>query len=225
MSSKRPVVSARGAKFGKVLMGLGGFQVDFHCPNCKRELTSKDDAIAIGDECPFCKAVFDFDGEITNAYAAFANEKKSREESRLAAEAEKQKRRQTKEEEQARRSQEERRRRDEEWAETEKRLNAARRSQQESNDNEARNIDGAYGFLNAILIMAGLGVLVTLAAAFIFLGNSNSLNSNEEIGRSLFILGVTSAVSLTLVFVLFRTLKAIHSVLVMILDRLESSSD
>jgi len=222
MPSKRPVVSARGAKFGKVLMGLGGFQVDFHCPNCKRELTSKNDAIAIGDECPFCKAVFDFDSEITNAYAAFTNEKKSREESRLAAEAEKQKRRQTKEEEQARQSQEEQRRRDEEWAETEKRLNAARGSQQES---EARNIDGAYGCLNAILITAGLGVLGTLAAALIFVGNSNSSNNNEEIGRSLFILGVTSAVSLTLVFVLFRTLKAIHSVLVMILDRLESSSD
>jgi len=218
MPNEKPLISAARSKFGKTL--LGGFQVVYLCPGCNQELTSKDDAILADDTCPSCKTTFGFDPTITQAFTSFITEKRDRDAKRLAAEAEKETRRREKQAADAKAFSQ---------AEAE---NEKKRTEQKEKDalaeerariQDARDIRGAYGCLNVILIVGVITVLLSALSSLVAFERSNT--DGGQLAFSLFGFSISLALSLTLVYVFFSTLKAIHGVLVLILDRLESSSD
>ena len=83
-------------------------------------------------------------------------------------------------------------------------------------ERDARSVDGAYAFVAAVLVFGGVvTTLVLMLAAF---GEGYGIGTDAAAG--LLIAGASAAVSLTLVYAFFRILRAIHAVLVQILDRL-----
>ena len=223
MDNETVVVRASRANFGKTL--LGGFQVTYRCPRCKQELITKNDAIAAGDTCPHCQASFAFDDKIKEAFAALVAEKQSRE-------AEKERIREAKKIEQARLAAEkaqivaaaaEQAARDREANRLleEQREQKARREHRRAHYDNATNLSDAHGCVGAMLVLGGLAVALMLLASFAVLSTGGY--SNE--GTTLLITAASVGVSLSIVYVFFRILGAIHAVLVMILDRLNSSSD
>ncbi len=227
MSAEKPIVKADGATFGKTL--LGDFRVDYSCPRCNGLLASNTEAIASGDNCPTCGSSFSFDDEIKKAVSDFLLEKKEREEKRAAEKVEKQRLRQRQREEEARATVAAQlasyQRREADRAEQWQRLHQEQGRRDHNSAQEARSLDGPYGCLTAALVMGGFGVGILLLASFAVFSNSNSLNGYEQVGFTLFVSAVSLAFSLTIVYVLFRFLKAIHSLLVLIADRLSESSD
>ena len=86
----------------------------------------------------------------------------------------------------------------------------------EKHERDARSVDGAYAFVAAVLVFGGVvTTLVLMLAAF---GEGYGIGTDAAAG--LLIAGASAAVSLTLVYAFFRILRAIHAVLVQILDRL-----
>lgn len=217
MGHETPVVKASSAKFGKTL--LGGFRVDYKCPRCKQDLTTKDDAAVKGDQCPHCSTSFAFDEEIQRAYSVFFSEKQSIEQKRQAQQAAADAAREEKQREKARLEAEAAERRRSEAAAERARWAQSQQDEFEKAKQSARDISAASGCFTVILVLGIAGVAVTMLAAFAAFANSNA-----EVGGSLFVVGVAGVVSLALTYVLFRILEAIHAVLVMILDRLNSSS-
>ena len=86
----------------------------------------------------------------------------------------------------------------------------------EKHERDARSVDGAYAFVAAVLVFGGVvTTLVLMLAAF---GEGYGIGTDAAAG--LLIAGASAAVSLTLVYAFFRILRAIHAVLMQILDRL-----
>ena len=227
MENEKSVVRASRAKFGKTL--LGGFQVAYRCPRCKQELITNNNAIAAGDTCPHCQASLTFDDQIKEAFTALLAEKQSREavkerikeakksaqahwaaeEARLAAEA----------------AEQEARDRKAQGLKEAEREQTARREQQKAQHDNALNLNDAHAFLSAILTLGSMGIAFLLIGAFTLFTTASSLNDNATKAGALLITAVSAFVTLSMVYVFFRILGAIHTVLVMILDRLNSSSD
>jgi uncharacterized Zn finger protein (UPF0148 family) len=226
MASDKLVVPASRAKFGKTL--LGGFQVVYPCPRCGQELTTKNEAVATGDNCPICQATFVFDEPIREAFVALVREKKEREQRKLAAETEKEKLREARKQEQVRAAAEAadkfRLQREMQRSLEDQHARQSSRSRKQIIERDALNIEEARGCLMVIFGLAGAATAVLLFGAFALFANSQRYD-DKSAATTLLVVGISAAVSLTLVYVFFRILGAIHGVLVMILERLESSSD
>lgn len=221
MEREELVVPASGAKFGKTL--LGGFRVAYPCPRCKRELQTENDAVAGSDKCPHCGASFVFDERIKGAFLALAAEKRARKASKQAevdavrlAQAEKaQKNLEAEIQEGFRLVQESNDRTAHESENNVREYREIARQAKQAHVENAKNVNGAYAFLTAVLIAGGIGTAIGLLRAAIAVQQADSF-----LARSLLIASVSAAVSLMLVYVFFRILTAIHAVLVMILERL-----
>jgi hypothetical protein len=76
MADKKLVVRAVDAKcqmrsVGGLLFTKSAFVVTYPCPKCKSSLNSKGEMVDVGDSCPHCRAAYDFDAEIKQAYSDF----------------------------------------------------------------------------------------------------------------------------------------------------------
>jgi DNA-directed RNA polymerase subunit M/transcription elongation factor TFIIS len=220
MGNTTLIVSSKRATIRRTL--LGGLQVAYPCPRCRDQLITKND-VSLGDKCPRCATAFDFDDEIKKTFSAFVAEKQSRDAQLAAQKVEQQRLLEAEKEERAREAvaaeAEYRLLQKIERAEAVRIERDAEQQAKRAFESAARSIDEPYQMLAAILAMAWIATAIVSLAAFVSFANSNA-----EAGGTLLIVGVSSAVTLTLVYVFFRTLRAIHTVLVMILDRLESSS-
>ena len=87
----------------------------------------------------------------------------------------------------------------------------------EKHEKNARSVEGAYAFVGAVLFSGGVVTTLVLMSA-VWLGEGYGIGTDAAAG--LLIAGACAAVSLTLVYAFFRILRAIHAVLVQILDRL-----
>lgn len=215
---------ASRAKFGKTL--LGGFQVIYRCPHCKQELTTKNDAVMKGDSCPHCNVDFVFDVQIQGAFADLVAKKASREESKQAEQAEKERIRDARRQEEARLAaeSEEQHQREIEQARARRAEQVAGRPKQQLHGIDARDISEPYGCLKFIFIVAVAAIALVLFGAFVVL-NSNYAKPDEKSAAFVSIISVVSAaLSVAVVYLLFRVLWAIHALLVQILDRLDSRS-
>lgn len=227
MENQKIVVPASVAKFGKTL--LGGFNVDYPCPRCRQPLTTKNEAVLSGDHCPHCKTSFVFDAPIRQAVSQFLAEKQIAEQKKQVQEAEKQAAREAareaKRQAAARQEAEAAEQRALEGARELEQEQESRRSQEAMRRVRARDVGDAVGCLNVILFVGGAAVAFSLLASVLLLVNANALNNGGAIGSNLFVVSVAGAVSLALTYVLFRILGAIHTTLVLILDRLDLESD
>ena len=226
MDNEKLVVKAKQAKLGRTL--LGGVQVVYPCPRCRDELITKND-VSLGDTCPRCKTSFEFEDEIKGVFAKFEAQKKQQAEAQAAAQAEKEKIRQAKQEERARlaaqQDAEAQERGRETYAAEAARQRDAAQARKQDEEKAARDVSAPYGCLVALLVLGWLASGGMVFVALLFAGNSSPSAREQAIVETLLILGVSSAVSLAVIYVFFRLLRAIHAMLVAILDQLNSSSD
>lgn len=216
MANDTFVVRPSIAKYGKTL--LGGFHVDYSCPRCRHALTTTDDAVVQGDYCPHCKLRIEFDEHIKKAAEPILVAKQARDQRRQAERAEKERAKEEAKKEKARLEREAAK----QFAQENEQYRSAitqqeqaeRRSRERATRANARDISDATALLAVVLSLGGFGAVISLMMGF-------ALSS----GGDLFVVGLAVAVSLAVTYGVVRILTAIHTVLVMILERLDSSSD
>jgi uncharacterized Zn finger protein (UPF0148 family) len=215
MTANRAIVSASQAKFGKTL--LGAFEVAYRCPKCKAELKSKGLPIVDGDSCPNCQSAFEFDLPIKEAFASFQQTIADRAEEKRLAKLQK---------EQAATAQKERWWQQEHAAQAERQASEAAQKRQVTNMKKiesVKDIDTPYAYLMLILGFCGFGIfLMFLFSIRFWFNNDNWDDANAWPGV---LATVASAASLLIVLIFFQMLKAIHALLVKILNQLRMQAD
>jgi hypothetical protein len=226
MDNEKLVVKAKRAKLGKTL--LGGLQVVYPCPRCKDELTTKND-VSLGDTCPSCKASFEFESEIKDVFAKFEAQKKQQAEAQAAAQAEKERIRQAQQAQQAKAKAEawaeEQWKRNVERGEAAERERKARLAESRSQGDAARQMQGAYGCVTAIIGFSALCAVLVILGSMMLLFSPTSPPGIQDTAIFYLIYGGSCLASLIVLDIFFRFLKALHGLLVAILDRLDSSSE
>ncbi|MEI8318687.1 MAG: hypothetical protein WCH79_12145 [Planctomycetia bacterium] len=192
---------------------LGAYQADYPCPRCKAPLTSQGETLMGTDSCPNCKTTVAFAPDVQTAYWLHKEEgeRKGADKQQAAAQ-----RRQLAEEkarstdaDRARQIEEERAFVQRSMAER-KVIDRGRKQRISARRSSLGGVDLGIGIVNAISF---LGSLILVVAGI--------MSDDRLVGNVLVFAGVSSLMSLLLVYGLFRCLFAIHQLLADISAKLD----
>lgn len=210
-SKQRVVEMVKASKNWK-----GAYQADYNCPKCRAPLVSLDDTLLATETCPNCNAAFIFGPGVQAGYRIHEAtvEEKAAEKRRQAGE------RKRIEDEKARAAEVARLQQAEEDREYDQRKTAEQKQYQleRSRKIAARrtNLKGVENGIGGLVALSFIGSL-----AIVFLGVVGLMAAPGIEGMTVIIGGVTSLVSLLLVYGLFRCLFAIHQLLTDISEKLD----
>ncbi|MEI8368711.1 MAG: hypothetical protein WCJ31_09775 [Planctomycetia bacterium] len=192
---------------------LGAYQADYPCPRCKAPLTSQGETLMGTDSCPNCKTTVAFAPDVQTAYWLHKEEgeRKGADKQRVAEQ-----RRQLAEEkarntdaDRARQIEEERAFVQRSMAEKSV-INRGRKQRISARRSSLGGVDLGIGIVSAISFLGSVNLVV-----------AGIMSDERLLGNILVAAGVSSFVSLLLVYGLFRCLFAIHQLLTDISAKLD----